>query len=141
VTQRILTNLPTAKGDMLVRTNLIVRTNEAERVRLPDWGAIDQAPSGVANVTFSFDGAYTLTALRVQDVPADGSPPRVVWQLAGKSLRTSSLLYGRDPQGMKPVLPGTKAEALTAGVPYRLIIEAGRRRGTNNFTTTPSPAR
>ena len=141
VTQRILTNLPTAKGDMLVRTNLIVRTNEAERVRLPDWGAIDQAPGGVANVTFSFDGAYTLTALRVQDVPADGSPPRVVWQLAGKSLRTSSLLYGRDPQGMKPVLPGTKAEALTAGVPYRLIVEAGRRRGTNSFTTIPSPAR
>jgi hypothetical protein len=141
VTQRILTNMPTAKGDMLVRTNLIVRTNEAERVRLPDWGAIDQAPGGVANVTFSFDGAYTLTALRVQDVPADGSPPRVVWQLAGKSQRTSSLLYGRDPQGMKPVLPGSKAEALTAGVPYRLIIEAGRRRGTNSFTTIPSPAR
>ena len=133
--------MPTAKGDMLVRTNLIVRTNEAERVRLPDWGAIDQAPGGVANVTFSFDGAYTLTALRVQDVPADGSPPRVVWQLAGKSQRTSSLLYGRDPQGMKPVLPGSKAEALTAGVPYRLIIEAGRRRGTNSFTTIPSPAR
>jgi hypothetical protein len=142
VTQRNMTNLPTAKGDiMIVRTNLIVRTNEAQRVRLPDWGEIDQAPGGVANVTFSFDGAYRLTALRVQDVPADGSPPRVVWQLAGKSLLTSSLLYGRDPQGMKPVLPGTKAEVLTAGVPYRLIIEAGRRRGTNSFTTIPSPAR
>ena len=141
VTQRILTNVPAAKGDMIVRTNLIVRTNEAQRVRLPDWGAIDQAPGGVANVTFSLDGAYALTTLRVQDVPADGSPPKVVWQLAGKSLPTSSLLYGRDPQGMKPVMPGTKAEALTAGVPYRLIIEAGRRRGTNNFTTIPSPAR
>ena len=141
VTQRILTNLATAKGDMIVRTNLVVRTNEAQRVRLPDWGEIDQAPGGVANVTFSLDGAYTLTALRVQDVPADGSPPRVVWQLAGKSIPTSSLLYGRDPQGMKPVMPGSKAEALMAGVPYRLIIEAGRRRGTNSFTTTPSPAR
>ena len=141
VTQRILTNVPAAKGDMIVRTNLIVRTNEAQRVRLPDWGAIDQAPGGVANVTFSLDGAYALTTLRVQDVPADGSPPKVVWQLAGKSLPTSSLLYGRDPQGMKPVMPGTKAEALTAGVPYRLIIEAGRRRGTNSFTTTPSRAR
>ena len=143
VTQRNMTNLPTAKGDiMIVRTNLIVRTtNEAQRVRLPDWGEIDQAPGGVANVTFSLDGAYTLTALRVQDVPVDGSPPRVAWQLAGKGLPTSSLLYGRDPQGMKPVMPGTKAEALTAGVPYRLIVEAGRRRGTNSFTTTPAPAR
>ena len=141
VTQRAPTNLLTAKIDMIVRTNLIAHTNEAQRVRLPDWGEIDQAPGGAANVTFSLDGAYRLTALRVQDVPADGSPPRVVWQLAGKSQRTSSLLYGRDPQGMKPVLPGTKAEALTAGVPYRLIIEAGRRRGTNSFTTIPSPAR
>src|SRR6187401_1762496 len=79
VTQSTLTNLSTAKGDVIVRTNLVVRTNEAQRVRLPDWGAIDQAPGGVANVTFSLDGAYTLTALRVQDVPADGSPPRVVW--------------------------------------------------------------
>src|SRR6185295_9460188 len=58
MTQRVLTNLPAAKGDMIVRTNLIVRTNEAQRVRLPDWGEIDQAPGGVANVTFSFDGAY-----------------------------------------------------------------------------------
>ena len=38
MTQRMLTNLPAAKGDMIVRTNLIVRTNEAQRVRLPDWG-------------------------------------------------------------------------------------------------------
>jgi len=141
VTQSTLTNLSTAKGDVIVRTNLVVRTNEAQRVRLPDWGAIDQSPGGAANVTFSLDGAYTLTALRVQDVPADGSPPKVVWQLAGKSLPTSSLLYGRDPQGMKPVTPGKKAEALTPGVPYRLIIEAGRRHGTNSFTTTPAPAR
>src|SRR5690242_10628736 len=54
VTQRNMTNLPNAKGDvMVVRTNLIVQTNEAQRVRLPDWGEIDQAPGGVANVTFS----------------------------------------------------------------------------------------
>src|SRR6266478_6545089 len=59
VTQRNMTNLSTAKGDiMIVRTNLTVRTtNEAQRVRLPDWGEIDQPPGGAANVTFSLDGA------------------------------------------------------------------------------------
>src|SRR5437667_12341037 len=63
VTQRNMTNLPTAKGDiMIVRTNLVVRTNEAQRVRLPDWGEIDQAPGCVANVTFSLDGSYKLIA-------------------------------------------------------------------------------
>jgi hypothetical protein len=79
VTQRTPTNLLTAKIDMIVRTNLIVRTNEAQRVRLPDWGEIDQAPGGAA-MSPLVSMALTLTALRVQDVPADGSLP-VVWQL------------------------------------------------------------
>ena len=82
-----------------------------------------------------------LTALRVEDVPADGSAPKVLWRLAGKSRPTRSLLYGRDPEGLKPVVPGATAELLKAGVPYRLFLAAGRRRGTNDFKTMPAPAR
>ncbi|MBI3415685.1 MAG: hypothetical protein HY043_10280 [Verrucomicrobia bacterium] len=147
VTQRIISSLAPPKGDVLkmtnitVGTNLVVRTNQPQRVQLSDWGQIDQAPGGVANVTFSLDGNYILTSLRVQDVPADGSPPKILWQLAGKSLPLSFLLYGRDPQGMKPTTPDAKAEPLSAGVPYRLIVEAGRRHGTNDFKTTPAAAR
>lgn len=151
VNQRVTTNLVALKNDLLKLanavkgTNLIVKTNppppQVQRVQISDWGQIEQAPSGVANVTFSLDTYYTLTALRVQDVPADGSAPKVIWQLAGKSLPLNVLLYGRDPQGMKPVTPGAKAEPLSAGVPYRLIIEAGRRRGTNDFRTTLPAAR
>ena len=133
-----------AKSDMAVLTNTVVKgaTNPARRViDLPDWGKVEQAPGGVANVTFSLDSRYTLTALRVVDVPADGSAPKVAWSLIGKSLPTSTLLYGRDPLGMKPMTPGAKAELLVANVPYRLVIEAGRRRGTNFFKTTPIVAR
>lgn len=143
-----MTNVMTMKGDAPVKNNVVVRTsmaagtNQAKRVvDVPDWGKVDQSPGGVANVTFSLDSRYTLTALRVEDQPADGSAPKVVWGLTGKSLPTSTLLYGRDPQGMKPLTPGAKAEPLVAGVPYRLIVEAGRRRGTNNFKTTPIMAR
>ena len=110
-----------------------------ERIGRPEKGAIDQAPGGVANVTFSLDNWYSLTRIRVEDVPVDGTAPRIVWQIAGKSRPANSLLYGRNPEGMKPLVPGATAEPLQAGVPYRLILEAGRRRGTANFKTTPVP--
>src|SRR5439155_1397143 len=77
-------------------------SNQVRRLELPEWGVIDQAPGGVANVTFSFDGNFCLTAIRVENVPADGAAPKVLWQLAGKSRPARALLYGRDPQGMKP---------------------------------------
>jgi len=123
---------PPAKDDRLVRSN------QVRQVQLPEWGVIDQAPGGVANVTFSLDGTYSLTAIRVEDVPADGAAPRVLWQLAGKSRPVRALLYARDPEGMKPITPGATAEPLKAGVPCRLILEAGRYRGTNYFTTAPA---
>jgi len=107
-----------------------------ERIGQPENGAIDPAPGGAANVTFSLDSVYQLTRVRVEDLPADGTPPRVVWEIAGKSQPTRSLLYGRIPAGMKPLGTATNAEPLIAGAPYRLILEAGRRRGTNRFTTT-----
>ena len=109
---------------------------EVERVGLPETGKIDQAPGGVANVTFSLDAWYQLTRIRVEDLPVDGTPPNVVWHLVGKSLPLNSLLYGRAPEGMKPLVQGANPEPLKPEVPYRLIVEAGRRRGTNGFRTT-----
>lgn len=117
------------------KTNPVVAREMVDRVGRPEKGAIDQAPGGVANVTFSLDNWYQLTRVRVEDVPADGTAPNVAWQLVGKSLPLNSLLYGRNPEGMKPLLAEAKAEPLKAGVPYRLIVEAGRRRGTNDFKT------
>lgn len=124
-----------------VETNQVIAARrQARRVRLPYWGEIGPAAGGVANVTFSLDDTYVLTALRVQDVPMDGSASRILWSLKGKSAPTRSLLYGRVPQGMEPTTPGAAAEPLMAGVPYHLIVEAGRRRGTNAFQTKPAQA-
>jgi len=122
---------------LLAPTNRLVQAlPPIERIGQPDKGVIDPAPGGAANVTFSLDSIYQLTRLRVEDLPADGTPPKIVWEATGKSRPTRSLLYGRVPAGMKPAGTATNAEPLMAGVPYRLIVEAGRRRGTNRFTTT-----
>jgi hypothetical protein len=118
------------------RTNQVSHQKEIELIGRPEKGSIDQSPAGVANVTFSLDDWYSLTEVKVQDVPADGSKPQVLWQLVGKSRPVNSLLYGREPSGMRPLLQGSTPEPLKAGVPYRLIVQSGRRRGTNDFRTT-----
>jgi len=120
------------------RTNLVVRTNRPRAAGAVS-GLTYVAPGGVANVTFSLDGTYVLTKLRVEDVPADGSAPKVLWRLSGKSVPTTVFLYGRDPEGLKPLVQGALPEPLKPGVPYRLVLEAGRRRGTNYFTTDIVP--
>jgi hypothetical protein len=108
-------------------------------VRLKPAGEapLREADGDVAHVSFSLDDAYRLTHLQVEDVPVDGTSPKTLWLLKGKSVPLRSLIYGRDPEGMVPVLPGSVAEPLKPGVPYRLVIEAGRHRGTNTFTTVP----
>lgn len=131
------TNAETGKLEVIIHTNAVGAVEKGRRARLPEWGEIGDAPGNVANVTFTLDAPYQLTALRVQDLPADGSPPRTMWSVTGQSVPTSSLLYGRMPKGMHLVKTNEPAIPLNAGAPYRLIVEAGRRRGTNNFTTRP----
>ncbi len=129
------TNSQTGTVEAVIQTNVVGAVDKGRRARLPQWGEIGDAPGGVANVTFTLDAPYELTSLRVQDVPADGSAPRVLWDLVGKSVPMSSLLYGRIPQGMRAVKTNGVAIPLSPGAPYRLIVEAGRRLGTNAFTT------
>lgn len=131
-----VTNSALGGGQVVMeRTEAADAGSRARRVRLPHWGEIEQGPGGAANVTFSLDDAYVLTGVRVEDVPADGSAPKVLWQARGRSTPTRSLLYGRVPEGMQGVGAVT---ALTPGAPYRLWLEAGRRRGSHAFRTLPA---
>ncbi len=127
---------PLVPGKLAETNHVVPAVRPFERIAPPEKGAIDPAPGGAANVTFSFDAFYELTHVRVEDVPADGTPPKLQWELVGKSRPTRSLLYNRVPEGMQVRGGQTNAEALIPGVPYRLLLEAGRRRGTNLFSTT-----
>lgn len=137
VLKTVRTNAETGEVVTVLHTNAASANEKARRARLPEWGEIGEAPGNVANVTFTLDAPYELTRLMVQDVPTDGSLPRVLWDLVGRSVPTSSLLYGRMPKGMKPATPESELVPLTPGVPYRLVVEAGRRKGVHAFTTRP----
>ena len=90
---------------------------------------------GVARVTFSLDGRYRLTSVRVFVLNAQGEPAKKVWDLTGKSRELNSLMYGMNPAGMNPAEGTEPAEPLEANVSYLLEIRAGRRTGSHRYKT------
>jgi hypothetical protein len=95
----------------------------------------------VARVTFSLDGRYRLTSVRVFALNAQGEPSKKVWDLTGKSRELNSLMYGMNPAGMTPAEGTDAAAPLEAELAYILEIRAGRRTGSHRFKTlavTPS---
>jgi len=91
--------------------------------------------SSVARVTFSLDGRYRITSLRVLALNAQGEPAKKVWDLTGKSRELNSLMYGMNPAGLSPTEGSEAAAPLEAGLTYQLEIHAGRRTGSHRFKT------
>src|SRR5216117_3904938 len=97
----------------------------------------DQTP--VYPVSFSFDGKYKLTAVKVVAASdlATNKYPTPLWYLISdsNSVPTKALMYGQAPKGMKPAVPRTRPEPLLPDVEYVLMIEAGKTRAQTNFHT------
>ncbi|MDQ6630412.1 MAG: hypothetical protein M3Y82_01480 [Verrucomicrobiota bacterium] len=96
-----------------------------------------QSNSSSPQVSFSFDGKYKLTALKV--VPAaefeTNKYAHPIWNLFAEtnSVPTKGIIYGFSVAGMKPARPRGKAEPLQPNVKYRLLVEAGARKGETDF--------
>ncbi len=58
-----------------------------------------------------------------------------IWNLFAEtnSVPTKGIIYGYSISGMKPVLPKGKAEPLQPNIKYRLLVEAGKRKGQADF--------
>ena len=85
---------------------------------------------------FSLDGKYALTSVKVVETSSTNSPRPVTWWVrsAVGSPPTATLLYGRVPGGLIPVVPNAKPDKLRPGRTYTLYLEAGRRRGEKAFS-------
>ena len=90
---------------------------------------------GVTRVTFSLDGRYRLTSVRVFALNEKGEPARKVWDLTGKSRELASLMYGMNPAGMALAEDTEAAAPLEANLSYLLEIRSGRRSGSHRFRT------
>jgi hypothetical protein len=101
----------------------------------PDKPTEASPASSVARVTFSLDGRYRLSSLRVFVLNAQGEPAKKIWDLTGKSRELNSLMYGMNPAGLSPTEGSEAAAPLEAGLTYQLEIHAGRRTGSHRFKT------
>ena len=100
----------------------------------PPWA---NAPEAIP-VTFGFGARYQITELKVVPLAAwqTNHEAMPVWHLISdsNSIPLKSFLYGQYLRGMKPAVPGSRAEPLVPDVTYHLELRAGKARGEHDFT-------
>lgn len=95
---------------------------------------------GAMETTFYLNKEYPLTAVKVVSVDeaATNKYPHALWQLVSESnsVPVGDFIYGESVAGMKTKIAGVAAEPLLAGAKYRIMVEAGRRKGEKVFQKT-----
>jgi len=95
--------------------------------------------SPVYPVSFSFDGKYKLTSVKVVAAGefATNKYANPLWHLVSdsNSVPIKSIVYGYPVKGMKPAIPRARPEPLQPEIPYVLLVEAGKVNGRTNFHT------
>jgi hypothetical protein len=101
-------------------------------------------PAEIAEVNpiiFGFGRLLKLTSLKV--IPLyeieTNKYPHAIWQLVSdsNSIPTKTFFYGQAIRGMRPAVKGATPDPLEPGVPYRLIIEAGKLKAEHDFVPNP----
>jgi hypothetical protein len=95
--------------------------------------------TGIYPVTFTLDGKYILTSLKVVPVAAleTNKNPLPLWHLipGTNSLPTKGFMYGVRIPGMVPAVTNARPQRLVPGIKYRLLIQSGRAKGQADFST------
>jgi len=93
----------------------------------------------VSPVSFFFDNKYRLTSIKVVAAEDDATNKysNPLWHLVSdsNSIPTKSIVYGFPIKGMKPAVPRARPEPLQPGVPYLMLVEAGKIHAQTNFHT------
>ncbi len=88
-------------------------------------------------ITFGLQGGYKLTEIKAVSLGEWQTNQNTlpVWHLVSdsNSAPVESFVYGRPIRGMKPAVPGAKAQPLQPDVTYRLFVTAGKARGQHDF--------
>ena len=99
------------------------------------------AGSDLESIMFGFDRRLKLTSIKM--VPLEelktNKYAHPVWELVSdsNSVPVKDFTYGMDIGGMRPPIEGLTPEPLEPGVPYRLLVQAGKQKITHDFTLQP----
>jgi len=107
--------------------------------------------AGFPAILFGFGGQlYQISEIKVVPLAAWQTNQTVspVWHLVSnsRSAPMEFFRYGENVPGMKPAVPGARAEPLETNVAYRLFLRAGSYKGQCDFqlggrppATSPNP--
>ncbi len=94
---------------------------------------------GVDPVSFSFDGLYRLTSVKVVPLTQyqTNKYATPIWHLVSpsNSAPIPGFLYGSPIRGMVPAVTNSHPAGLEPDTAYRLLVEAGKARGHIDFHT------
>ena len=88
-------------------------------------------------MSFALDGKYALTSVKVVElaVYTTNRKSTPLWHLvaASNAVPSKGFIYGRPIPGLKSATPNARPQPLRPEVTYRLLLEAGRAKGTLDF--------
>jgi hypothetical protein len=102
-------------------------------------GRFRSRPGATANIslTFGLGDDYKLTEIKIVPLAVLQTNPLAlpVWHLVSdsNSVPISRFTYGQGIRGMKPEVPGVRAQMLQPNVTYRLLLQAGSLKGQHDF--------
>ena len=89
------------------------------------------------SLIFGINRSLRLTEIKVVPLADYKTNPATLplWHLVSdsNSVPTKAFTYGQSIRGLKPAVSGVRAEPLTNGVVYRIIVVAGQFEGHNDF--------
>jgi hypothetical protein len=89
------------------------------------------------NLVFGLNRQLKLTRIKLVPLAEFQTNSRVLplWHLVSdsNSVPVKSFFYGQHIRGLKPFVPGARAQPLAANVAYRLFVEAGDIKGEHDI--------
>ena len=111
---------------------------------IPQTRPVSRPGAQAYPVTFSLDGKYRLTEIKVVPLHAYKTNNLAMpsWHLisSSNSAPTHGFLYGMRIKGMKPSDLVKEAAPLQPNQEYRIMIAAGKARGEVDFKAASPPA-
>jgi hypothetical protein len=92
---------------------------------------------GLPNLMFGLNRQCRLTEIKVVPLAACQTNQNALplWHLVSdsNSVPVKFFFYGQFIRGLKPAIPGLRAQPLTNNVTYRLLVTAGKIKGEHDF--------
>ena len=92
-------------------------------------------------VFFAFDRKLKLTSLKVipvHEIETNKYPRPICYLVSdSNSVPVAEWSYAWPIRGMRPAVKGATPDPMEPGVPYRFIIEAGKRKAQRDFVPNP----